>query len=158
MSRPYDNSNPPAYPPQAHYDAGPAFPIASPAPSPYNAYGGFAHPAADPRSGPQYPGSPAPNGQYGPPQPYYGNNNNNNGGGPMAVGPGYGQPQGMYYGQPQQQQYMYGGPPGGGGYGGYGGQGGGYYDQRGHGGGAGEGICAGLVGALACCCCLDFLI
>ncbi|MCJ1290080.1 hypothetical protein MMC34_001615 [Xylographa carneopallida] len=151
MSRPYD-SNPPAYPPQAHYDAGPfppPGPIASPAPSPYNAYGGFAHPSNDPRSAPQYPGSPGP-------QPYYNNNNNNNGG-PMAVGPGYGQPQGMYYGQPQpQQQYMYGGPPGGG-YGGYGGQGG-YYDQRGHGGGAAEGVCAGLMGALACCCCLDFLI
>ncbi|MCJ1390298.1 hypothetical protein MMC18_003156 [Xylographa bjoerkii] len=154
MSRPYDN-NPPAYPQQAHYDAGPAFghpgQISSPAPTPYNAYGGFNNPSNDPRSGSQYAGSPAPGGPYGPPQPYYGNNT-----GPMAQGPGYGQPQGMYYGQPQQQ-YGYGGPPGGG-YGGYGGQQGGYYDQRGHGGGAAEGICAGLFGALACCCCLDFLI
>ncbi|MCJ1477478.1 hypothetical protein MMC13_006150 [Lambiella insularis] len=157
MSKPYDDSQPPAYPQQVHHDAGPINgypgPSPSPAPSPYNAYGGFNNPSNDPRSGSQYPGSPAPGvpapgvayEPYGPPQPYYGNNV-----GPMQ---GYGQPQGMYYGQPQG--YGYGGGYGGG----YGQQGGYYQDQRGYGGGnAAEGICAGLFGALACCCCLDFLI
>ncbi|KAL8666157.1 MAG: hypothetical protein Q9202_001664 [Teloschistes flavicans] len=69
--------------------------------------------------------------QQGPPQQgYYGQQQ-----------PGYGPPQqqGMYYQQ--------GPPPQG------------YYDDgRGRGsGGAGGGLCAGLLGAMACCCCLDFL-
>ncbi|KAI4164479.1 MAG: hypothetical protein LQ342_001792 [Letrouitia transgressa] len=66
---------------------------------------------------------------------------------------GQGPPQQGYYNQgyPPQQQGMYyqqQQPPQG------------YYaDGRGggRGPGASEGICAGLLGALACCCCLDFL-
>ncbi|KAI1931815.1 hypothetical protein LOZ58_001144 [Ophidiomyces ophidiicola] len=63
-------------------------------------------------------------------------------------------PQQGYY-PPQQgypQQQMHYGPPGGQppaqGY---------YADDRGKAGGMGSGICAGILGAMACCCCLDIL-
>ena len=100
---------------------------------PQQAYDG----SNDPRAQQNYYGSPAPQQQYGSPAPYQ------QGGYPQGQyqqGP-YGPPppqQGMYY---QQQPY---GPQGG------------YYDNRGS--GAGSGLCAGLMGALACCCCLDFCI
>ncbi|KAI4184907.1 MAG: hypothetical protein L6R41_004433 [Letrouitia leprolyta] len=104
---------------------------------------------------PQYPAQTHLDaGPYNPPpnQDYYGQNSNQAQSyyqqGPPQQGyygqqppqPGYGPPQqGMYY----QQQ---GPPPQG------------YYaDDRGRGSGAGGGLCAGLLGALACCCCLDFL-
>lgn len=80
-------------------------------------------------------------------------------------------PPGGYYGpqpypNPQQQQMYYQQQPGYGPGPGYGYGAPGYFaDDRGYGygppgrGGMGaEGICAGLLGALACCCCLDFLI
>jgi len=100
--------------------------------------------------------------------PYQGNggyppNMNQQNGGYYAPGPqmgyqqqpqGYG-PQGGYYGQQQYPPQGYGqqGPygPQGGGY--YGPNQGGYYnDNRG---GVGTGMMGGLLGALACCCCLD---
>jgi hypothetical protein len=84
-----------------------------------------------------------------------------------------GAPHQQYYQQGGAQQDYYGnGPPAGGYYGGgpqhqmnYGPQtqhvGPGYYPNNiGHGrksGGMGGGICAGIMGALACCCCLDFI-
>lgn len=85
------------------------------------------------------------NGPQGPPpQGYYAP-----GPGQQMAGGYYGQPgmqvppQGMYY---QQQGPMYGYPQQ---------QPYGYYPQdRGMG---GSGICAGLLGALACCCCLDMM-
>ncbi|EMC95691.1 hypothetical protein BAUCODRAFT_499058 [Baudoinia panamericana UAMH 10762] len=88
---------------------------------------------ADPRGFGNF-GSPPPQQQYGPgPGPY------------QQGGPGpYGPPQQGYY--QQQPMYYQQAPP----------QQGGYYGNR-PSGGAGEGICAGILGALACCCCLDFL-
>ncbi|OJJ50037.1 hypothetical protein ASPZODRAFT_128627 [Penicilliopsis zonata CBS 506.65] len=75
-------------------------------------------------------GQPQPG--YGPPQPGYG----------PPQGYGAPPPQGMYY---QQQGYP---PP----------QQGYYADDRGDRGmGAGGGICAGIMAAMACCCCLDIL-
>ncbi|TKA73979.1 hypothetical protein B0A55_05575 [Friedmanniomyces simplex] len=119
---------PPSYPPQAHYDAGPA--ALSQGDDP-RGFGGYGSPPP-----PQQYGSPAPYGPgpYGPPQQQG-----------FGYGPGPYQQQGqpMYY----QQQQPYGQP----GYPPPGGQ----YDHRG--GGAGEGICAGILGAFACCCCLDML-
>ena len=88
----------------------------------------------------QGPGSPPPQGGYyeqdrgyynGPPQGM-----NYGPPGPQYGGPQYGQP-GPYQQGPYPQQPMY------------------VEDRRG--GGTAGGICAGLAGALACCCCLDCL-
>ena len=146
---------PPAYPAQAHLDAGAA--PAQPS-SPYNAYGGFANSSAnkpdqshlDPRAGPGGPyASPAQQGYYSPAPT-----------GPYAALPqpqvGYGPPpQQMYYGPPQQQQGYYGqgayGPP----------QGGYSAPRRGYhapGRGGEEGICAGIFGALTCCGCRELCL
>ncbi|KAK1062914.1 hypothetical protein LTR74_009861 [Friedmanniomyces endolithicus] len=117
---------PPSYPPQAHYDAGPA-PLSQGDP---RAFGGYGSPLPQPQeSNFQAPYGAGPYG--GPPQQ-------------QGYGPGPYQQQGqpMYYQQPQQQPYGYP-PPG---------------QYGGRGGGAGEGICAGLLGGLACCCCLDMLM
>ncbi|KAF2770392.1 LCM-domain-containing protein [Teratosphaeria nubilosa] len=95
---------------------------------------------------PYYASPPPQQGQYGAPAPYQQQQ-------PYQNVPGY---------PPQQQPYgqqPYGQP-------GYGQQPMGYYPQQqpppgaygGRGGGAGEGICAGILGALACCCCLDFCV
>ncbi|RMY21389.1 hypothetical protein D0867_03385 [Hortaea werneckii] len=97
-------------------------------------------------------GSPAPPGHpYGPPAPY--------GSSPGLYGPGpYGppmQPPGPYGQPPPGQPMYYQQPPPGGPYGGP--PPGGYYDGSSRRGGTGEGICAGILGALACCCCLDFI-
>ncbi|KAI9736692.1 MAG: hypothetical protein M1834_000896 [Cirrosporium novae-zelandiae] len=141
---------PPQYPAQSHvdpnaqnYNNGPS---PSPSPAPYGPPAVINDPSKGPYGAPvpydqqqqqQYPQGPPPQGYYGqPPQ---------------------GQ-EGMYYGQQQQpygqqppygQQQPYGGQP----YGGYYGQ----QEQRQRGNGATDGLCAGLLGALACCCCLDFL-
>ncbi|KAK0335736.1 hypothetical protein LTR91_019359 [Friedmanniomyces endolithicus] len=118
---------PPSYPPQAHYDAGPA-PLSQGDP---RAFGGYGSPLPQPQeSSFQAPYGAGPYG--GPPQQ-------------QGYGPGPYQQQGqpMYY-QQQQQQQPYGYPPPG--------------QYGGRGGGAGEGICAGLLGGLACCCCLDMLM
>jgi len=104
------------------------------------------------------PGSPSP----------YGDQNLNQ---VAAYNTGYVQPQGQGYGPPggyyqqgfQQGPYEQGYPPGGPGYGPP--QGGMYYQQQpmgyqqrgGYGSSAGEGVCAGLLGLCACCCCLDLL-
>ncbi|KAI9808859.1 MAG: hypothetical protein M1827_007182 [Pycnora praestabilis] len=105
-------------------------------------------------AGPMYPPNPSPSpGPYyqsGPPGPYDGQRQ-----GYGAPQQGYGPPQQGYYGGgPPQQQGMYYqqqpgqyGPPGA-----YGGGAGG------RGAGVGEGLCAGLLGLTACCCCLDFCI
>lgn len=140
---------PPNYNSPVHHDAGPYYPPqspASPAPNfnnqvgPYNNYNNGPLVAPDPTYGGYYNNNPQ--GPYGPPaQGYYGP-------GP-APGGYYGQPQQMHYGQQPQPGYPgygYGPQP----------QYGYYADQRG-GPSAGEGICAGLLGALACCCCLDLL-
>jgi hypothetical protein len=91
-------------------------------------------------------GSPAPPmggpGPYGPPpaqNDYYGGQQQGYNQPPMQY-----QQQPMYpqQGYPQQQGY----PPQGQ-----------YVDDRGRGGSSGSGICAGIMGALACCCCLDCL-
>ena len=120
---------------------------------------GALHDPRDPSQNPYF-GSPPPQHGYGPqspppPQGYYG------GGNGQMQGPM--QPGGMYYGPPQQGPGGYGpqgqwsAPPGG-----YGPppQGGMYYQDRGyHDRRDGkEGICAGIFGALACCCCLDALL
>ncbi|KAK4982537.1 hypothetical protein LTR66_009225 [Elasticomyces elasticus] len=117
----------PQQPPQAHYDAGPANASYYNGGDPRAQQGYYGSPA------PQQYGSPAPfnQGPYGPPQQQY------------QQGPGpYGGPQqGMQY----QQQGPYGAQPG--------------YQNGGRGGrySGSEGICAGIAGALACCCCLDCL-
>jgi hypothetical protein len=111
------------------------------------------YPAPVHDAGPYYPNSPAPQGgSPGTAQDYYG------GGQPQQQGgyypqQGYGQPQQqgyypqgqpMYY-PPQQQGY----PPQ---------QQQGYYaNDRGRSGDGAGGICAGIMAALACCCCLDIL-
>ncbi|KAL8830214.1 MAG: hypothetical protein Q9191_001554 [Dirinaria sp. TL-2023a] len=129
MSDKYDAPN---HPPPAHLDAGPYAPASDPSPG----SGAMEYYNPTQQHQQQYPqnnyGPPVPynQGGYGPPQPYY--------------GPPQQQQQGMYYG-PQQ-----GYPP-------QGYQPQGYYANRGNGPGAAEGICAGLLGALACCCCIDFL-
>jgi hypothetical protein len=128
---------PPIYPQQAHYDAGP-YDLRGPAsPPPQNQL--VPYPQSEAYGGPA--------GQYG--QSY----NQGWGGGP---------PPGGYYGGPPPGGY-YGGPPPGGM---------GYYPQQPYGyqqpigyqqpGGYNStpttGIFAGLLGLMACCCCLDFLI
>ena len=132
----------------------------SPGPAlPSPAAHGAVHDPRDPTQN-AYFGSPPPQ-QLGygspPPQGYYG------GPGPMP-GPMMMQPGGTYYGPPQpggpggygpQGQWAaapggYGPPQGGGMY--Y--QDRGYYERR----DGKEGICAGIFGALACCCCLDALL
>ncbi|KAK8206570.1 hypothetical protein M8818_004403 [Zalaria obscura] len=121
---------PPSYPQQ-------------PAPAHYDAgpaNASYYNQLSDPRAQQGYYGSPAPQG-YGSPAPYqqgpYGPPQQQG----YQQGP-YGPPQqqGMYY----QQQPMYA-PQGG------------YYQQQQRG-SSGEGICAGIMGALACCCCLDLLL
>jgi len=100
------------------------------------------YPAQD--AGPYYPPQ---QGGYGSPPPPMG------GPGPYGPPPGqdyYGGQQAPYQQQPMQyqQQPMYqqqGYPPPGQ-----------YQDDRGRG-SSGSGICAGIMGALACCCCLDCL-
>ena len=88
-------------------------------------------------------GSPAPPmggpGPYGPPpgnQDYYGGQQQ-----------GYNQPPMQYQQQPMYPQQGQGYPPPQGQY---------YQDDRGRG-SSSSGICAGIMGALACCCCLDCL-
>jgi len=118
---------PPSYPPQA-YDAGP-----------YQQPGAYGSPAP-PMGGPG-PYGPPPNGN----QDYYGG-----AGGPQQ---GYNQPPMQYQQQPMYPQQGYpqqGYPPQG-----YPPQGQ-YENDRGRG-SSGSGICAGIMGALACCCCLDCL-
>ncbi|KAJ5385490.1 hypothetical protein N7517_003401 [Penicillium concentricum] len=111
------------------------------------------YPAQAHDAGPYYPNSPPPQGQSpGAANDYYG------GGQPQQQSyyppqQGYGQPQQqgyypqgqpMYY-PPQQQGY----PPQ---------QQQGYYaNDRGNSGGGAGGICAGIMAAMACCCCLDIL-
>ncbi|MCJ1449167.1 MAG: hypothetical protein MMC23_009686 [Stictis urceolatum] len=160
--------SPPAYPPPVHQDAGPA-PMNHP--SPYNAYGGFNNPSytpsqahLDPRGEGNY-NSPHPGG-FQSPMPPQGYNSYHSAGpyGPPVPQQGYygppGPQQGMYYGPPQGGPGSYGpyGPGPQGPY--YGGPGQGYrgYGQYERDRGAGEGVCAGIFGALACCCCLDLLI
>jgi hypothetical protein len=95
---------------------------------------------AGPYQQPGY-GSPAPPmggpGPYGPPpggqQDYYGGQQQ-----------GYNQPPMQYQQQPMYPQQGYPPPQGQ------------YQDNR-RGGSSGSGICAGIMGALACCCCLDCL-
>lgn len=126
------DDHPPSYPKPVHQDAGPYHGPGSPPPQNF---------------------SPAPSGaphqqyyqQGGAQQDYYGN-------GPPAGGYYGGGPQHqMIYGPQHQMNYgpqtQHVGP--------------GYYPNNiGHGrksGGMGGGICAGIMGALACCCCLDFI-
>lgn len=132
--------------PQEHHDAGPYYPpgpnpSASPAPGPYNQMNTFNPHNGDMRAPEQaYGGYYNPNQQGPPQQGYYG-----------------GQPQGGYYGGPPGPQQGYYGQPGP--------QGmyyqqqpvQGYYADRPGGSGSGGGICAGILGALACCCCLDMM-
>lgn len=125
---------PPSYPQQTHQDAGPYYPpnpTGSPAPNPYNQMQPSGYYNGAPQQYEQYQYQNQ--NQYGPPQGWQQQ-------GAPPQGGYYGvQPGGMYY----QQQQM---PPQG------------YYGGQSRGASAGEGICAGLLGALACCCCLDCLI
>jgi len=132
---------PPSYPQPVHQDAGPYNSPGSPFQGDPRGNNGNYYGSPVPQN--EGYGSPTPQGYYGPPAQY-------NGGG--QGGFGYGGPQQQGPMQYQQQGY-------GGGYGGPGYAPQGYYaNQRGGPGGAGEGICAGLLAAMACCCCLDILI
>ena len=124
---------PPNYPSQAHVDAGPAWDQRVASPSPYA--GNQVGPYQGPTPGFEQQDRGYNQQQYGPPGPYYQQQ-----GYPQQYGP----PQGGYYGPPQGMYYQ-GGPPQG------------YYAGQRGGPSAGEGICAGLLGALACCCCLDLM-
>lgn len=131
------DGHPPTYQPPAaaHYDAGPYHGPGSdlsPGQNMYNSPGG------PPMQYNQY-------GALGPPPPqqggYYGGQPPNMQYGPPMQGQGQGQgPQGGYYQNGPQGGYYQNGPP-----------------PQGKQGGTGGGICAGLMGALACCCCLDCL-
>jgi hypothetical protein len=118
---------PPTYPQQVHVDAGPYDSRGPGSPTPQNQI--MPYPQQESFGGPQ--GQYGPPGQYGYPQQPF---NQGWGGGPP---PGVPPPGGMYY---QQQPPM-----------GY------YQDPRGGYGPGSQGICAGLLGALACCCCLELL-
>lgn len=108
---------------------------------------------------PQYPSSPPPvHTDAGPVAPYQQNAQMTNWDQPNPqFNPGWQNqppPAGGYYGPPYPQQPMYYQQPG------YGPPYG-AYDDRGYGRpgpSAGEGFCAAMLAALACCCCLDFLI
>jgi len=142
---------PPAYP--AHEDAGPYIQSPPPAASSDNrmmqhndnqqAWTQQQHPYGSPSPGPQqqygFYGPTGGNPNYNGNGPYNNQYQYNQGGQQGGYPGGYGAPPpGMYY------QYQQGPPPGG------------YYhdDRRG---GTGTDVCAGLFGALACCCCLDAL-
>ncbi|KAI9719764.1 MAG: hypothetical protein M1812_003252 [Candelaria pacifica] len=130
MATKYDNQAPPSYPAQPYPQ--PAHLDAGPA----NPYGSAPSPQPYGNNANYYGGGPPQQGYGPPPQGYYG-------GQPQG---GYGPPQGGYYGGPQQgppQQGMYYQQ--------------GYPSQQQRGSGAKEGILGGLVGLMACCCCLDCL-
>jgi len=146
MSNKYNppSGPPPTYPPQIHHDAGPYYESqhgpGSPPPSgsPYNTNNQQVGPynaRAQDYQVQGYYGGPEQEQVYSENQP--------------PPGGYYGAPQGGYYNQPQGPMYYQQQPPAG------------YYANNrgyGQGGSAAEGMCAGLLGALACCCCLDMLI
>jgi len=146
--KPNDDAPPPAYPAQAHFDAGPAYP------EPYNR-----PPPQDPRAGGV--GSPPPPGAYGSSHPPPGQF--------PPLGGFYGSPPGMqqtppppggYYGPPPPGMH-YGPPPPHGYYNsGYPPQGNyrAYSDYEDHRRQQNDGLCAGIFSAMACCCCLDMLM
>ena len=120
---------PPTYPQQAHYDARPYDSRGPASPPPQNQIVPYQ----------QYEGYGGPGWQYGPPGQYgYPQQ-------PYNQGWGGGPPPGGYYGGP---------PPGGMGY--YPQQPFGYEQPGPH--NSTSGLFAGLLGLMACCCCLDFLI
>lgn len=138
MSNKYDDAPPPSYPPPTHQDAGP-YPQPTPSPAPGHGTEYYGSPAPrDPNQLQPYPQQSYQQqqgyGGYGPPQQgYYPPNQQQGYYGPQQQGGG------MYYAPQQQPQGYYG-------------------NQRPGGGGASQGLCAGLLGATACCCCLDFCL
>ncbi|EKV08928.1 UV-induced protein uvi15 [Penicillium digitatum] len=86
-----------------------------------------------------YGGQPQQQGYYPPQQGYGQPQQNQQGYYPQGQQPMYYSPQQQVQGYPPQQQQGY------------------YADARGRSDGGAGGICAGIMAAMACCCCLDIL-